>query len=459
MRKNVSIKISGKLIKYGLLFIILAVVVGGVVYVSNMLNTSQQTTNTRADTNTDVNPQGATDPCGFITVTNKENPVCPRLAKAIDEQGNPVTPVTQTNNVSEYSTTYSFKNISNQNRTITYKKLSFFCEKPYGDANKGFAAPGGGYSAMCIDNKKEEDVTITLQPGEVHDVTITVQNTSASKCGGTFQTDTAFGTFQTDVVLQSVDGNNQCSLPPKGQEAAWGYVAGWGLCQTGKTFSACAPTGAPTAAPTTAPGESPVPTAVPTGAPTTAPSGTPAPTVTQGPTPTTYAPQGCGLLSFSAKVCKEPEAVSCGDECGQGIGSCDSNHVCTKGSDGKSYCALRSQQTSCGEETSFANCCSVPTATPYPTQPAPPTNVPQPTYTPLPPQQVIVQVPVQQVQPTYTPLPPPPTYTLIPTFTPYPSQAPQATYTPVPPPPVSGNPIPWIVAGIPVLLIIAGMFL
>jgi hypothetical protein len=74
------------------------------------------------------------------------------------------------------------------------------------------------------------------------------------------------------------------------------------------------------------------------------------------------------------------------------------------------------------------------------------------------PPQIIVQQ-QQQVQPTYTPVPPLPTFTIIPTYTPYPTLPAQATYTPVPPPPVSGSPIPFIIAGVPVILLILGMLL
>jgi hypothetical protein len=48
---------------------------------------------------------------------------------------------------------------------------------------------------------------------------------------------------------------------------------------------------------------------------------------------------------------------------------------------------------------------------------------------------------------------------VIPTYTQFPTQPPQATYTPVPPPPRSGNPIPFVVAGVPIVLLILGMLL
>lgn len=197
----------------------------------------------------------------------------------------------------------------------------------------------------------------------------------------------------------------------------------------------------------------------PTPTPTTRPTNTPSPT-------------------------PSPRPAQCGYPCGEDQGVCQNGEICVQSTDGRRYCSMPEHQQRCATNGGgYTNCCTAPTPTPQPTYTPVPSPTPQPTYTPIPPppqqqqvivqqqqpqqvivqqqqqpQQVIQQV-VQQVQPTYTPVPPPPTYTLIPTFTQYPTQPPQATYTPVPPPPVSGNPIPWIVVGTPVLLMLLGMVL
>lgn len=195
----------------------------------------------------------------------------------------------------------------------------------------------------------------------------------------------------------------------------------------------------------------------PTPTPTTKPTNTPTPT-------------------------PSPRPAQCGYPCGEDQGVCQNGEICVQSTDGRRYCSMPEYQQRCATNGGgYTNCCTAPTPTPQPTYTPVPSPTPQPTYTPIPPppqpQQVIVQQQqpqqvvvqqqqpqvvqqvVQQVQPTYTPVPPPPTYTLIPTFTPYPTQPPQATYTPVPPPPVSGNPVPWIVVGTPVLLMLLGMVL
>ncbi len=223
--------------------------------------------------------------------------------------------------------------------------------------------------------------------------------------------------------------------------------------------------------PTTTPAQPTTPTATPVA---------PTPTITQSPTPTlTYTPT------------PTPTRVpSCGRPCGGELGDCAPGMTCVDTINGK-LCSMDQFQQACTEQGTLQACCSAPTPT---TQP---TYTPAPTYTPQPaivqqqqqqqqqallvqrPGQTIVQQVTQivqpqiiitsppaiivqqqaQIQPTYTPLPPPPTYTIIPTFTPYPTQQAQASYTPVPPPPVSGNPIPFILAGVPVLLLLLGMIL
>jgi hypothetical protein len=163
--------------------------------------------------------------------------------------------------------------------------------------------------------------------------------------------------------------------------------------------------------------------------------------------------------------CKAPQVVQCGQSCDNTTNNikCQTGYTCTDYGSGK-VCAKNSLMSQCTEaNTSSAtvDCCQEVTPTPIPTYTPFPSPTPYPTYTPIPPQVIVQQQQpqVQQVQPTYTPVPPPPTYTVIPTYTPFPTQPPQATYTPVPPPPRSGNPIPFVVAGVPIVLLILGMLL
>lgn len=157
--------------------------------------------------------------------------------------------------------------------------------------------------------------------------------------------------------------------------------------------------------------------------------------------------------------CKAPQIVQCGQSCDSSTNNikCQTGYTCTAYGSGK-VCAKNTLMSQCSEaSTSNAtvDCCQEVTPTLIPTYTPFPSPTPYPTYTPFP---VQVQY-IQQVQPTYTPVPPPPTYTVIPTYTPFPTQPPQATYTPVPPPPRSGNPIPFVVAGVPIVLLILGMLL
>lgn len=169
----------------------------------------------------------------------------------------------------------------------------------------------------------------------------------------------------------------------------------------------------------------------------------------------------CREMGTYDACCKAPVTVQCGESCGTNNRVCQPGYTCTDYGSGK-VCSKNSLMPQCTEaSTSNAktDCCTEVTPTPPPTYTPYPSPTPYPTFTPLPPppQQQIQYI--QQVQPTYTPIPPPPTYTVIPTFTPFPTQPPQATYTPVPPPPRSGNPIPFVVAGVPIILLILGMLL
>jgi hypothetical protein len=177
--------------------------------------------------------------------------------------------------------------------------------------------------------------------------------------------------------------------------------------------------------------------------------------------------EACSEMGTYDACCKAPVTVQCGESCGTNNRICQPGYTCTDYGSGQ-VCAKNSLMPQCTEaSTSNAktDCCTEVTPTPPPTYTPYPSPTPYPTFTPLPPppQQVVQQQQqvqyVQQVQPTYTPIPPPPTYTVIPTYTQFPTQPPQATYTPVPPPPRSGNPIPFVVAGVPIVLLILGMLL
>ncbi len=176
-----------------------------------------------------------------------------------------------------------------------------------------------------------------------------------------------------------------------------------------------------------------------------------------------------------------PKPLKCGETpCNDTSAPCEDGMICVQAANGSRYCSMPEYQDACRTSPSRTSCCTAPTPTPQPTYTPVPTYTPLPTYTPVPPppERVVVQdrevqvpvvttiiqqVPVVQqqqqvVQPTYTPLPPPPTYTPLPTYTPFPSQPPQPTYTPAAIP-VAGNPIPWVVVGTPLVLMLLGMLL
>ncbi|MFW5703438.1 MAG: hypothetical protein ACOCXQ_01250 [Patescibacteria group bacterium] len=204
---------------------------------------------------------------------------------------------------------------------------------------------------------------------------------------------------------------------------------------------------------------------------------------------------GCGAVELIIEDC------TCGTECDPdlGEGACtDPDNQCIRAVDGKYYCAKTQFQNTCQANPAYETCCAeptkppqeptntpvpsptpLPTSTPLPTFTPIPAATPLPTFTPIPPPparveqlpapspQTIVeqeQVPVIQEQPqaqtppTYTPVPPPPTFTPLPTYTLIPTQPPQPTFTPQPLP-EAGNPVPWIIAGVPVVLMLLGMIL
>ncbi len=227
-----------KVITLVLLFV-LVLLTGVSIYLFSNLNQETQTTQTRADTYVATGAKGlGIDPCGHIQISVSESPACPLLTRDLDASGKPVSPVTATNSVSEYKTTYYLKNISTQKRTVKYKKMSFFCDEPYGQpTNNG----QGGYRPHCIGNPVFTDESVTLEPNAVHSFDIIVKNKSDNKCGS-FQSDVVYGSFQTDINIVDVDGNTSCAFPSTEAQQS-GSVAAAGLCQTGKSFSQCtAPT-------------------------------------------------------------------------------------------------------------------------------------------------------------------------------------------------------------------------
>ncbi len=220
----------------------------------------------------------------------------------------------------------------------------------------------------------------------------------------------------------------------------------------------------------------------------TTPPNQPTPTsvvVTAQPTRTPQL-EGCGTLRFAVEACTETKTITCGSPCGEGLGECEEDHICIMTRDRNRICALKDNEQACSQNGTEGACCRELTPTPLPTNTTIPTPTPYPTFTPFPTytpiqpntrvetrdvqvirptvivqtQEIPITAPpvVQQVQPTFTPVPPPPTYTPLPTYTPIPTQPPQPTYTP-PAIPVAGNPIPWVVAGVPVVLMLLGMLL
>ena len=141
------------------------------------------------------------DTCGFVEVSFSESPECPRLENNTGQ-----------NNVSSYQTRYTLKNVTNQRHVLQLSRLSHYCIEPYGQINTS-----GG--AHCGTDRQSQDMDLTLEANETKVVTISRSSLSGEACGS----------FQTDILLNSIDDNIDCHSPNTGNSTLYG----WGMCQTG----------------------------------------------------------------------------------------------------------------------------------------------------------------------------------------------------------------------------------
>lgn len=143
------------------------------------------------------------DTCNFVEVSFSENPTCPKLENNTGQ-----------NNVVTYRTNYTLKNVTNRTHVLQIQKLSRYCTEPYGQIN----ASGGVH---CGTGRQTETLELTLNANETKTVEISRRTDSDMSCGS----------FQTDLILNSIDGNTNCHSPNTGNTTLFG----WGMCQTGVT--------------------------------------------------------------------------------------------------------------------------------------------------------------------------------------------------------------------------------
>jgi hypothetical protein len=209
-----------------------------------------------------VTPQ---DSCGLIRTLVDEKTFCPDIAD-VNSQGTIFRkPYSADNAISTYVTKHTFTNIARDGKPHTVKiyKGTNFCTEPLGQV----IYANGGYWNGCYSSGEGTTEEFTLQPGETKVVELPRSSVSGQTCGS----------YQTDVYVESVDGNKSCNTSALTPMA--------GMCQTG--ISCTQPTSTPTAtpSPTCTPTSTPGPTATPTLTPTQTPTVTPGPTATSTPIP------------------------------------------------------------------------------------------------------------------------------------------------------------------------------
>lgn len=127
---------------------------------------------------------------------------------------------TTTNDLTEYSTTYQIKAYpanGTDSYTFAYTKNSNFCDEKCGTDHPDNPAVKG----VCAINPVAETQTATLSGDNNYEMTVTVSRKSSY--------DTACGTFQTDLWLESIENCPDFTPHTPGQSD----LLSWGLCYTG----------------------------------------------------------------------------------------------------------------------------------------------------------------------------------------------------------------------------------
>jgi hypothetical protein len=266
----------------------LVVAVGGLVAGLSAVRQNQELRKRAFTTN--LNPPR--DTCGYTEVAVTEQTPC-----------QPLNNNTGTNNVSTYITVYTLTNISDAAHTVQYTTNDNWCPEPYGQI-----VPGQP-TVVCNSNSDLKTGEASLDPGQTTQVTVSRTSPSGGVCGS----------FQTDLRIDSVDGNTDCHTANVGG----GPIAA-GVCQTG--IETCpTPTPTETPLPTPTPSATPGPTATPTPSATPGPTATPAPTATAGPT-ATPTPTPTSPPTVTHNECNSDKR--CISVVGSGTNGCSSDSDC-----------------------------------------------------------------------------------------------------------------------------------
>jgi hypothetical protein len=152
------------------------------------------------------------DTCNLVEVTAKDTG-CPELGFNSGKK----------NNVPTYTTSFTIKNITSDQHVVSVLKNSNWCPEPYGKSASDRA---------CHLNPVAESVEITLAAGKSQDIEIQRSSPSGTSCGS----------YQTDLVINAVDGNTNCT---GGRNGTPPNIITWGLCQTGTECASPTPSPSP----------------------------------------------------------------------------------------------------------------------------------------------------------------------------------------------------------------------
>ncbi|MFW5703439.1 MAG: hypothetical protein ACOCXQ_01255 [Patescibacteria group bacterium] len=180
-----------------LLVVIITIGIISALFFTGVLNWSDIAPGSRAFTNTDTR----TDTCSVVQITTTESPSCPDIQPGDGK----------TNNIAEYSNTFTITNTKNEPIQVSYRKMGFWCKEPY-------TANADPQSVVCVEFGDVRIETVTIPANGTHVVTVTTPTQTTKVCGR----------YQNDIQIVSVNGDTTCKTP----EVA-GQVSGWGLCKTG----------------------------------------------------------------------------------------------------------------------------------------------------------------------------------------------------------------------------------
>ena len=152
-----------------------------------------------------------TDSCNRVRITANESPSCPRLTwndpgACRDTTGGAI------NNVSNFSMTFTVSSNDGGAHTINYETATNFCDNKH--LNFGF----GGYCS-CTNNAIHTPASTSIPAGGSRTITVNRANPYGQACGS----------YQFDLWIDSVDGNNGCNF---GNVGITGIS---GVCETGRT--------------------------------------------------------------------------------------------------------------------------------------------------------------------------------------------------------------------------------